>query len=102
ILEKHGKNEGRDPYPKLVAKARIPKQYFGLNAIGCSADDITDKGLFKKQCLGLNAIGCSADDITDKAYISYKDLRVGQKTNIYGRQLMLYSCDGFTRFPPVL
>lgn len=43
VLERYGANEGRDPYPKLVKKSKIPKKYSGMNALGVSLDDVSDK-----------------------------------------------------------
>jgi hypothetical protein len=74
VLEKYGTNEGRDPFPKLVKKSKVPKNFFGLQGIGVSADDISDK-----------------------SYIRDRDLRVGQTIHIYGRKILLYGCDEFTR-----
>jgi hypothetical protein len=74
VLERYGTNEGRDPFPKLVKKSKIPKNFFGLQGIGVSPDDISDK-----------------------AYIRDRDLRVGQTIQVYGRKILLYGCDAFTR-----
>jgi len=74
VLENHGKNEGRDPFPKLVKKSKVPKSAFGLQGIGVATDDVSDR-----------------------AYIQDKDLQVGQTIHIYGRKILLYSCDAFTR-----
>ena len=34
VLERYGTNEGRDPFPKLIKKSRVPKNFFGLQGIG--------------------------------------------------------------------
>jgi hypothetical protein len=41
VLERYGKNEGRDPFPKLIKKSKVPKNYFGLQGIGVSNSDIS-------------------------------------------------------------
>jgi hypothetical protein len=74
VLENYGTNEGRDPFPKLIKKSKVPKSFFGLQGIGVAVDDISDK-----------------------AYIQDKDLRVGQTIQIYNRKVLLYACDDFTR-----
>jgi hypothetical protein len=74
VLERYGTNEGRDPFPKLVKKSKIPKSFFGLQGIGVSVDDLSDK-----------------------VYISERDLHVGKTIQIYGRNIVLYGCDEFTR-----
>eukprot|EP00281_Chroomonas_sp_CCMP1168_P026865 CAMPEP_0206237264 /NCGR_PEP_ID=MMETSP0047_2-20121206/14173_1 /ASSEMBLY_ACC=CAM_ASM_000192 /TAXON_ID=195065 /ORGANISM="Chroomonas mesostigmatica_cf, Strain CCMP1168" /LENGTH=619 /DNA_ID=CAMNT_0053661689 /DNA_START=87 /DNA_END=1946 /DNA_ORIENTATION=- len=74
VLERYGANEGRDPYPKLVKKSKIPKKF-----------------------VGLNVLGVSEDDVSDSVYIRDADLVVGNYVEIYGRKLYLYDCDSFTR-----
>eukprot|EP00286_Rhodomonas_abbreviata_P009235 CAMPEP_0181324586 /NCGR_PEP_ID=MMETSP1101-20121128/20444_1 /TAXON_ID=46948 /ORGANISM="Rhodomonas abbreviata, Strain Caron Lab Isolate" /LENGTH=645 /DNA_ID=CAMNT_0023432783 /DNA_START=141 /DNA_END=2078 /DNA_ORIENTATION=+ len=74
VLERYGINEGRDPYPKLIRKSRVPKRFHGLNGIGVSQDDVSDK-----------------------VYIRDMDLQVGETIEVYGRKIMLYGCDEFTR-----
>eukprot|EP00288_Rhodomonas_lens_P019202 CAMPEP_0177694568 /NCGR_PEP_ID=MMETSP0484_2-20121128/3002_1 /TAXON_ID=354590 /ORGANISM="Rhodomonas lens, Strain RHODO" /LENGTH=646 /DNA_ID=CAMNT_0019205453 /DNA_START=26 /DNA_END=1966 /DNA_ORIENTATION=+ len=74
VLERHDANEGRDPWPKLIRKSQVPKKFCGLNGIGVS-----------------NA------DISDKVYIRDTDLKVGEIVDIYNRKVFLYGCDEFTR-----
>jgi len=74
VLERYGKNEGRDPFPKLIKKSKVPKNYFGLQGIGVSNSDISDK-----------------------AFLRHKDLVVGREIQIYNRKILLYGCDDFTR-----
>mmetsp|Transcript_35755 Transcript_35755/g.70052 ORF Transcript_35755/g.70052 Transcript_35755/m.70052 type:complete len:393 (-) Transcript_35755:35-1213(-) len=74
VLERYGANEGRDPYPKLVRKCKIPKKY-----------------------VGMNSLGVSHDDVSDSQYIRDSDLEVGQHIEVYNRKLFLYDCDVFTR-----
>jgi hypothetical protein len=74
VLEKHVNNGGRDPFPKLVRKCKIPKRF-----------------------LGINNLGVSPDDISDFEYIRDTDLLVGNYIDVFGRVLFLYDCDGFTR-----
>ena len=74
VLERYGANEGRDPYPKLVKKSKIPKKF-----------------------VGIASMGVSVDDVSDFSYIRDSDLVVGQHVEVYGRQLFLYDCDVFTR-----
>ena len=72
--EKYGANEGRDPFPKLVKKSKVPKTFFGLQGLGVAVDDLSDK-----------------------TYIQDRDLRVGKTIQVYGRNILLYGCDEFTR-----
>lgn len=70
-MKKH--NSGRDPFPKLVKKQRIPRLYHGVPSVGSKESD------FENQ------------------YISDQDLVVGTTIEIYGRDMLLYDCDQFTR-----
>lgn len=74
VLESYKKNEGRDPYPKLVRKSKVPKKFTGLTSLGISVDDVSDH-----------------------SYIRDSDLCVGQHVEVYGRNLFLYDCDEFTK-----
>jgi len=74
VLERYDANEGRDPYPKLVRKSKVPKKFGGLNSLGISADDVSDY-----------------------EYIRDVDLEVGNVIEVYNRKLYLYDCDEFTR-----
>ena len=74
VLEKRETNAGRDPFPKLVRKCKLPRTFAGVDPLGISPDDISDY-----------------------SYVRDTDLRVGGSIEVFGRPLFLYDCDGFTR-----
>lgn len=63
INEVHSRNMGRDRFPKLLARGKLPRDY--------------------------RQNGSPAYD--------WKDLNLGQTVSVWGRDLFLYDCDGFTR-----
>ena len=67
ILPVHTKNNGRDQFPKLLKRSKLPK----------------------------TAI-IPTNDGTDE-YYSWKDLSIGCKINVFGRTMQLARCDSFTR-----
>ena len=74
VLERREANAGRDPFPKLVRKCKLPRAFAGVDPLGVSPDDISDY-----------------------SYLRDTDLRVGSSIDVFGRPLFLYDCDGFTR-----
>mmetsp|Transcript_24048 Transcript_24048/g.78235 ORF Transcript_24048/g.78235 Transcript_24048/m.78235 type:complete len:455 (+) Transcript_24048:259-1623(+) len=73
VLEVKQQNSGRDPFPKLVKKQRVPRVFRGVPSVGSKEEDFEDE------------------------YISDKDLIVGNTIEIFGRDMFLYDCDSFTR-----
>ncbi len=74
MLERREVNAGRDPFPKLVRKCKLPRAFPGVAPLGASPDDVSDY-----------------------LYVRDADLRVGATIDVFGRALTLYDCDGFTR-----
>jgi hypothetical protein len=73
VLEVKKANSGRDPFPKLVKKQRIPRVFGGVPSVGSREEDFEDE------------------------YINDRDLIVGGVVEIFGREMYLHDCDDFTR-----
>jgi len=67
------RNAGRDDYPCLLRRCKLPKAWVAART---SAETVR-KG--------------------DEGNVTELDLRCGGKLDVYGRELLLVSCDGFTR-----
>jgi hypothetical protein len=77
VLEVPTANSGRDPFPKLLARCRLAKDYGGL-----SASD--------------NGRGVEDDDDADR-YYHWADIRISENVNIYNRDIQILDADSFTR-----
>lgn len=68
VLEVATANSGRDPFPSLLKKGKLPKR------------------------VEIDKLNLTEDD-----YYSLKDFRVGNTLNVYGRVFSIYACDEFTK-----
>lgn len=75
VLEEQSKNAGRDPFPKMLARSRLPA-----------------RGAFDVGVPGEGRLGAGS-----LAHVSHRDLRVGGTVGVYGRTLTIHDCDDFTR-----
>ncbi|CAF1403233.1 unnamed protein product [Adineta steineri] len=78
VREVHKANDGRDPFPILITRHKIPKDRYDI------------KGTFPHVFLELA-------DTEIKNYFKPSDLMIGKTVNIYGRDFHLYDCDLFTK-----
>jgi hypothetical protein len=80
VREIHHKNDSRDPFPKLVARQKINKNF----------KQIPDE--FPTVIMELPTVGVDALE-----QVSPADFRLGNTINICGRDMLVYDCDEFTR-----
>ncbi|CAF0939175.1 unnamed protein product [Adineta ricciae] len=78
VREVHPINDGRDPFPILINRHKIPKDRYNV------------KGTFPHVFLELS-------DTEVKDYLKPSDLMVGRTVTIYGRDFFIYDCDTFTK-----
>ncbi|XP_072156872.1 EF-hand domain-containing protein 1-like [Bemisia tabaci] len=77
ILEAREINSGRDPFPRVLNRMRVPKNWEILPASNASSPD--------------------AADMENVEYFGPRDLLVGETLYILRKQFFLYDCDLFTR-----
>lgn len=73
ILQKHIKNSGRDSFPKMLARSRVPKD--GSYDVPQSSDEPS----------------------TDDGCYSWSDLGIGSEIMLFGRKILICDADNFTR-----
>ena len=78
VREVHKANDGRDPFPVLITRHRIPKDRYDI------------KGTFPHVFLEL-----TDTEVAD--YFKPSDLMVGKTLAVYGRNFLLHDCDLFTK-----
>ena len=72
VLESLGRNSGRDPFPKMLSRSKLP-----------------NNGDFE--------VGCRPGETAGRPVVTHQDLRVGGEVGVYGRILKLHDCDESTR-----
>lgn len=72
VLETLGRNSGRDPFPKMLSRSKLPTN-------------------------GDFDVGSRPGEATGHPTVTHADLRVGGEVGVYGRALKLHDCDESTR-----
>lgn len=82
ILPIHENNGGRELFPKLLKRCKLPKPRFQ------SGKSIASGG----------SGGASDDGSSENGkYYTWQDLAIGEQVSIFGRTMLLARCDNFTR-----
>ncbi|CAK6961838.1 EF-hand domain-containing protein 1 [Scomber scombrus] len=76
IREVHESNSGRDPFPVLMRRQRLPKK-------------------IKSESFPTCVLEVSKEEVDE--FYSPKDFQVGQTMKLLGRRFLLCDCDGFTK-----
>lgn len=78
IREVHSPNDGRDPFPVLIGRHKVPKDRYKVNSSFPSC-----------------VMELSNHELGE--YYTPKDFMVGKTMYIYGRRFLIYDCDNFTK-----
>ncbi|KAK6187064.1 hypothetical protein SNE40_006312 [Patella caerulea] len=78
IREVHKPNDGRDPFPVLIGRHKVPK----------NRSDIKPN---------FPLITMEVTDHEIKEYFTPRDFMIGKTVIIYGRRFLVYDCDNFTK-----
>lgn len=78
VRECHQPNDGRDPFPVLIGRHRVPKDRYNVPS-------------------GFPAVVMELTDNEIKEYLTPKDFKIGQTVTLYGRRFLIYDCDNFTK-----
>ena len=74
----HTANDGRDPFPVLIGRHKVPKNRYNVES-------------------SFPAVVMELSDNEIKEYYTPKDFKLGTTVPIYGRKFLIYDCDNFTK-----
>jgi EF-hand domain-containing protein 1 len=78
VREVHKANDGRDPFPILIRRQKVPKDRYNV-----------------KSTFSAISMELTPEEIKD--YFKPHDFGLGQTVNIYGRNFTIYDMDNFTK-----
>lgn len=89
IREVHEPNDGRDPYPVLLCRQRLPKDRNDLPCKGWTRHVLQLTGLPLSNAASFPAGVMEVSEHEVKEWLSPKDLGIGKTINIMGRKFLL-------------
>jgi hypothetical protein len=78
VREVHKPNDGRDPFPVLIRRQKIPKDRYNVKS-------------------NFSSIYLELSDKEIKDYFRAQDFALGKTVNIFGRNFTIYDMDNFTK-----
>lgn len=78
VREVHKPNDGRDPFPVLIGRHKVPKDRFNVPS-------------------SFPGVVMELSDQEINEYFTPKDFAIGKCLTIYGRRFLVYDCDNFTK-----
>lgn len=78
VREVHTANDGRDPFPILICRQKVPKDRYKVESTFPSV-----------------VMELTAQEIQE--YFTPKDFMIGHTVQLYNRQFFIYDCDNFTK-----
>ena len=78
VREVHTANDGRDPFPILICRQKVPKDRYNVEST------------FPNVVMELS-------DQEIKDYFTPKDFDLGKTVQLYNRRFLIYDCDNFTK-----
>ena len=100
ILPVHENNGGREQFPKLLKRCKLPKPRFQSSGGGHSRHGISSGSRGGDgDCDGDGGGDGYGDGDGDGGgeYYTWRDLGIGEQIDIFGRVMLLARCDNFTR-----
>ena len=78
VREVHSANDGRDPFPILICRQKVPKDRYNVEST-------------------FPSVVMELSDQEIKDYFTPKDFDLGKTVQLFNRRFLIYDCDNFTK-----